>query len=329
MKINFKIFLSVTAVLGAAVFLPGLCAGSEWFSPIQIWEHVTGREEYILLEFRFVRLAAALVIGGALALSGAVFQALLRNPLAEPFTLGLSGGAGAGAALAFVCGLRALTVYAVPGMAFAGSLTVLVLVLFISRGGRGGSEGLLLSGVIAGTVASSILMYIVSSSDASELAGISWWMMGSLQAVDTALLLPMAIFTAAAFLTAQFFAMDINALAIGEEYAWHLGVNTRCLMLVMVLIAALLAAGTVALAGMIGFCGLVIPHIVRRIAGCDYRKVLPGAFFGGGVFLMLCDTLSRLADPVREVPIGVITSIIGGPVFLWLLTRCPAAEGGR
>lgn len=274
-----------------------------------------------IIHLRMVRMCAALVIGGALALSGAVLQALLRNPLAEPFTLGLSGGGGVGAVLAFLLGWQAVTIYAVPLSALAGALTVLVLVLVISRGGSAGNESLLLSGVIAGTICGSVLMYLVSIAQSQELSSITWWMLGDLQSVDEALLLPAALYLGVALLLIRFLAGHINAISLGDEQAWNLGTDPRKIRAPLIVVASLLAASTVAMAGMIGFCGLVIPHMVRRIYGSDYRKIILPVFWWGASFLMLCDLLSRLITPEREIPIGVITALIGGPLFLYLLNR--------
>lgn len=274
-----------------------------------------------IAELRFIRMLAAFVIGGSLALSGTVLQSLLKNVLAEPFTLGISGGAGIGAALAFVTGLRALTLYAVPFSALCGALIVLSAVLFISRRGNYGTESLLLSGVIAGTICSSVLMYILSVAQVDDLANVTWWMLGDLQSVDADLLIFQAVYAVIAVLLVQFFAKDINILSLGDEHAFYMGVNVRRVNFILITAMSLLAAGTVALAGIISFCGLIVPHIVRRIFGSDHRKTVVCTFFTGGIFLMICDIGSRIVFEEREIPIGVLTSLIGGPLFLFILNR--------
>ncbi len=302
----------------ALLVLLALCGGSGWLPP---HEFRSEGEWSPFFELRLIRVTAALVVGGSLALSGLVFQAILRNPLAEPFTLGLSGGAGVGAVLAFLIGLHAWTIYAVPLGAFVGALTVLTLVLVLNSGTGRSSESLLLSGVIAGTIASSVLMYLLSTADGEALEGVTWWMLGDLQAIDTDLLGPMALAALLALTAFRFFAGDLNALSLGDEAAFYLGSNPRRLLPFLVVLAALPAAATVALCGIIGFCGLIIPHIVRRLYGCNHRKIVVTAFLWGGGFLVLCDLLSRSLFPARELPIGVVTSLIGGPLFLWLLCR--------
>lgn len=309
MKRNIILLIASFVCIAAGVFLGSRTLGfSEIFSsPVA--------------ELRFIRILAAFIIGGSLALAGMTFQAVLKNVLAEPFTLGISGGSGIGAALAFILGLKAISPYAVPFSALAGALIVLALVLFISNNGSRGQESLLLSGVIAGTICSSVLMYLLSIAQTDDLASVTWWMLGDLQSVDLDLLIFQGIYAVAALGILQFFAMEINAVAMGDEHAFYMGVNVRRMNLLLIITAALLSAGTVALAGIISFCGLIIPHIVRRLCGSDHRKIIITVFLSGGIFLVLCDIASRIIFVEREIPIGVLTALIGGPVFLFLLNR--------
>ena len=299
----------LTAVL---IFVLGLCAGSFWIAP--------GSFEFyqLIVEMRALRMTAAFTVGGSLALSGLIFQALLRNPLAEPFTLGLSGGAAVGAALAFLTGIYTIGLAGVNLCAFAGAMAVLAFVLVTARGSR---ESLLLTGVITGTIMSGLLMFLLSRAESTEqLAGITWWMLGDLQAPEKTLLTVCGLFLICAAILARFFAGDMDALSLGSSQAHDLGIRSKPVLILMTTLASLLAAGTVALAGIIGFCGLVIPHIIRRLHGQSHRKTVLPAVLGGGVFLMLCDIISRLGE-IREIPIGVITALTGGPFFLWLLNR--------
>lgn len=306
--------VTVLLILAIILLICGIFFGSRLLGTDEIFSSP-------IAELRFIRMCAAFVIGGSLALSGAVLQSLLKNVLAEPFTLGISGGAGIGAALAFVTGLRALTLYAVPFAALCGALLVLTAVLFISRRGNYGTESLLLSGVIAGTICSSVLMYILSVAQVDELANVTWWMLGDLQSVDSDLLIFQAGYAVFAVLLVQFFAKDINILSLGDEHAFYMGVNVRKVNFILITAMSFLAAGTVALAGIISFCGLIVPHIVRRIFGSDQRKTVFCTFLAGGIFLMLCDIASRIIFIEREIPIGVLTSLIGGPLFLFILNR--------
>ncbi len=305
-RILFYIFLC----LFTAGF--GLCAGSEWIAPGELF--ADGNE--LIFSLRASRLAAAFAVGGSLALSGLLFQAILRNPLADPFILGLSGGAAAGAALAFLTGAVLVHIYAVSIFAFAGALLVLAAVLLIARNG----DSLLMTGVMIGTIVSGVLMYFVSAAQNTELAGITWWMLGDLQAADRLILCGNLFLLTGGCLTAQYFARDLDALSLGQDQAWDLGVNVRHLTLWLTILASLLAAVSVALAGIIGFCGLVVPHIMKRLHGAVHRRLILPSVLGGGSFLMFCDTLARL-DSVREIPVGVVTALTGGPLFLYLLNR--------
>ncbi|OQA88895.1 MAG: Hemin transport system permease protein HmuU [Lentisphaerae bacterium ADurb.Bin242] len=300
------------------LFALGLSAGSCW---ILFSEFFPNGVFNPIVELRMFRMLAAFVIGASLSISGMTFQAVLRNPLAEPFTLGISGGAGVGAALAFILGLKSMGVLMLPLCAFCGAGVTLAAVLLISRGGGRGTESLLLSGVIAGTIAGSILMYLLSISQMEELSSVTWWMLGDLQSVDPDLLFPGGILLVVSVFLLRYMAGDLNALSLGRSEAWNLGTDSRRQSFLMIVIASLLASVTVSMAGTIGFCGLIIPHIVRRLYGCDHRKTVPLIFFCGAAFLMLCDILSRIVYPVREIPIGVITSLIGGPLFLWIINR--------
>lgn len=288
-----------------------------WIGPAEVDWSDFGQDP--VAQLRLLRMLGAVVVGAALATAGLIFQAVLRNPLAEPFTLGISGGAGVGAALAFILGLRMWSIYAVPLCAFAGAVTVLALVVLFTR--RMNRDNLLLSGVIAGTVASSILVYLLSIADTRELAGVTWWLLGDLQTVNSKLLLITGSGTAAGVVFCSCAGRELNALSLGDEAAWDLGVNYRRWTLILTALASLLAAGTVALAGVIAFAGLIVPHIVRKCYGCDHRRIGVLTALYGGAFMVLCDLLSRMMDPAREIPIGVLTSLVGGCVFICILNR--------
>lgn len=270
-----------------------------------------------ILELRLIRIAAACTVGASLALAGLLLQAVLRNVLAEPFTLGISGGASVGAAAAFVLNWHIISCWAVPAMALAGALLLLIVVLWIAAGKN--SEGLLLSGVIAGTTASSILMYMVSIADRDELAGVTWWMLGDLQSADERLLCGASLTVVAAAIIVKLFARELNAVALGGEIAWNMGVNEKFFARFFIVIASLLAAQTVALAGLIAFVGLIVPHLIRRFYPGDHRYLIFPAALWGGCFLILCDWLARVIHPTYELPVGVLTAAVGGGLFIYVL----------
>lgn len=272
-----------------------------------------------IFELRLIRLIGAFTVGASLAVAGMVFQAVLRNTLAEPFTLGISGGAGVGAAAAIILDLQAVTLLAVPLSALAGALILLIFVLAFA--GKRTPENLLLSGVIAGTVASGILMYMVSIADKDELAGLAWWMLGDLQTPDKTLLAAAVAVLITLTIFFRLFARELNALTMGDEMAHSMGVNSKVYLRVFVVAASLLAAQTVALAGIIAFAGLIVPHLVRMCYGSNlHHTVLPTALWGGG-FLMICDWFSRIINPMHELPVGVLTAAVGGVLFIYILNR--------
>lgn len=298
--------------------LAGILFGGSFLPPSE-WR-VSGDWNPIFV-LRLMRQLTALTVGASLAVAGAVFQTVLRNPLAEPFTLGISGGSGVGAALAIILHLNAISFLAVPLCALFGALCALGLVLFGAGWRRDGGESILLGGVIVGTICGSVLMYVLSIADNDQLAGVTWWMLGDLQAAEPRLLLSCALCLAVSLVLLRAFSGELNALAFGDAASWNFGGDPVAVRRILIVVASLLAAGTVALAGMIGFVGLMIPHAVRRFRGCDHRKLLPILAVTGGAFLMLCDLLSRVVCASRELPVGVITSAVGGTLFLYLLKR--------
>ena len=320
MKTARIILIYLVAALAAAVC--GVLFGA---ARIPLSEFVQDGALNPIVELRIVRTAAAAVVGASLAVSGLVFQAVLRNSLAEPYLLGVSGGAGLGAAGAIILGFGAWGFMSVPLFALLGAITANILV-FVTVSKRTAEE-LLLGGVMIGTLASSLLMVLITFSHSRDMAGVVWWMLGSVQNVDPARqLAPAALLLCAAMFFLLVRAGDVDLLTFGPEYAWNHGVNARLMTVVLLALASLLAAVTVSMAGIIGFCGLVVPHIVRRLHGGSHRKILIPAALAGAVFLMLADILGRVVSPVRELPVGMVTAAVGCPVFLWLLNRSRAGS---
>ena len=279
----------------------------------------TGRA---IAELRLYRVIAGFVVGGALACSGAVLQALLRNPLAEPYVLGVSSGGALGAALVIVGGLASTHLLALPGGAFVAALATLILVhTLASRRGTTSIYGLILSGVVVSSMLSSVLMLLVAFSTVEGMHTVIWWMLGNLQVTSGAILLGCSLCAVAAFVVVWILARSLNALTLGRDMAHHLGVRTRRVVALSLAAATLAAASAVALAGLIGFVGLIVPHATRHLVGADHRRLLPAATIAGGVLLVLCDTFARVAFAPLELPVGVITALTGGPFFLMLLRR--------
>ncbi len=273
-----------------------------------------------LFRLRLWRILAGLLVGAALALAGAVLQAVLRNPLADPFVIGLSGGASLAAAAVLATGLVAAGSFVLPAAAFAGAVLALLFVAAVARYAGGGPVTLVLAGVVSGSFASAILMVLLACSSARTLQSVTWWMMGSLQTAEpTALAVAgSCIGLSAIVILSQ--SRALNALALGPDLAQSLGVRTDRVLPLVLGAASLAVAAAVSLAGIIGFVGLIVPHAVRRMVGANHRALLPASAAAGGLFLVACDQLGKLFGEV-EIPAGVVTALAGGPFFLWLLVR--------
>ncbi|MEX2529415.1 MAG: iron ABC transporter permease [Gemmatimonadota bacterium] len=282
---------------------------------------------FIMLELRLPRALLGILVGGGLGLAGAVFQALLRNPLAEPYILGISGGAATGAVLVLALGLASAASWFLPGAAFLGALLAIGLVfgVAVSADRRLDVRVLLLSGVVVGAFFSACIALIITLSEAGTVRSAVLWMMGSLSGATWTSVAVVAIYTlpAAVFLLAM--ARALNLMAIGEETASYLGTEVERVKRGAYAVASLIAAAGVAFAGVIGFVGLVVPHGVRLVMGSDHRALLPLSFLAGGTFLTLADLLARVAlrpwGSSGEIPVGVITALVGVPFFLLLLRR--------
>ncbi len=281
-----------------------------------------------IIHLRVARILLAVVAGAGLSVAGVVFQALLRNPLAEPYILGVSSGAGLGAASAIVIGIGVFGTFTLPLMAFIGALGTILLVYALAREPNGAVpvQTLLLSGVIVSAVLGSILMFLVSISSSENLHNVVWWLLGNLQIFDWALLKVVSVVVAGGLLITILFARDLNIMTLGEEPAAHLGLNVEHTKKMFFLVASLMTGATVAACGLIGFVGLIVPHTVRLVIGPDHRKLLPASAVAGAIFLVVGDSFARTIITIcfnspTEIPIGVVTAFLGGPFFLFLLRR--------
>jgi iron complex transport system permease protein len=298
----------------------GLSFGS-FFINIVNADNFKGILEQIII-LRAYRVLTAFIVGGALAVAGTAYQAVLRNPLAEPFILGISGGASIGAAVAIVFGVVSLSYFSLPLFAFVGAIVVLSIVLILSRGkGVEYSNNVMLSGIIVGSLCSSILMFIISTLGEYKLNSITWWMLGNLQPVNIELLIVVGIIVVLGTFILFLYGRSINVISLGEEMAYYLGISPLRLAIIVLSIASLLTAAVVSLSGIIGFVGLIVPHILRRFLGTNHRRLFPLAFIYGGIFMILCDTFARTIMSPQVIPVGVVTALVGGPFFLWVLNK--------
>lgn len=280
--------------------------------------------EAIIREIRLPRVVLAAVVGAALATAGAVFQGLLRNPLADPYILGVSSGAAVGAAVAIFTGWGAawLGRWTVPLWAFVLAALALFCVLSLARvGGSMQRNTLILSGVVVQAFFGAILTYVIATVSAQEMQRIQYWLMGSVALRDWGHAMVVVPFLAGGLLLSWLLARALNLLALGERSAAHVGLPVERVRLLLLVTATLMTAAAVAVSGTIGFVGLIIPHFMRMLTGPDHRVLLPVSALGGAVFLVWADTGARMVMDPRELPIGVITAFIGAPFFAWLLRR--------
>lgn len=314
----------VITMLGAALVvsvLIGLCVGYRGIDLDALQSDPTARA--VLFRLRLPRVLMAGLVGASLALVGAALQALFRNPLAEPFTLGVSGGASLGASLAIALGLG-INVMGVPIIfvsAFGGAALSVLLVYRLARSGGGVMlpGALLLAGVVLNLCASACVLVIQYVTDYDRALQILRWMIGSIDVVGFDLLWRMLILLLPGWLILGAYARDLHLLATGEESAASLGVDVPRTERIVFVASSLIIGVTVSVGGAIGFVGLIVPHAARLLFGQDVRLLLPASFLLGASFLVLADTLARVAISPSELPVGAITALLGGPVFLMLL----------
>jgi iron complex transport system permease protein len=277
------------------------------------------RENQPIVNLRIFRVLMALVAGVGLAVSGVVLQAILKNSLAEPYLLGTSSGAGLGAVIAIVAGISRLYL---PLAAFVGALFSIILVYNLAKqNNKIPEQSLILSGVIVSVALSAIIVFLISLSSSEALHGMTWWLWGSLQVYDFKLLgiVTLVVFFGVAVI--YVFAQDLNAISIGEEEAVHLGIDTEKVKKILIIITSLVTASLVCICGIIGFVGLMIPHMMRLLVGPNHKVLIPATCIGAAIFMVVCDTLSRIIFPPLEIPIGVITALLGAPTFMFMLKR--------
>ncbi len=300
--------------------LLALSSGSMALSPAQVWQGLSGQGDPLLhtliMELRLPRVLAALICGGLLALAGALIQVLLRNPLGDPYVLGVSGGASVGALAALLLNNPLLPTT----LAAALGALISLLLVFGLTGSRGWSiQRLLLTGVVVAAGWAALVSLVLALSPSERLPGMLFWLMGDLS-TSTNLLIP-GLILLAGLLLGLLLAPQLNLLLQGELQAAALGVEVQRLRIVLFLLSSVLTASAVTLAGNVGFIGLVAPHLFRLIGGSDHRLLLPGALLSGALLLLFADTLARTLVAPQQLPLGALTALIGVPLFLYLLNR--------
>jgi len=308
-------------VLIASVAI-GVAVGSQRIDPARVFSDPVARTLFFRL--RLPRVLMGLVIGSSLAITGAALQALFRNPLADPYTLGVSGGGALGASIAIALGwsARIAGIPLVFATSFAGAMLAVLSVRAIARTGAVVVPGaLLLSGVVVNLISAASVLTIQYLTDPASALRILRWLIGSLDVIGLDPIWRMLLVLAPAWIALLLLSRQLHLLAIDEDTAATLGVNIRRCEKIVHTLCALIVGVTVSAGGAIGFVGLIVPHAVRLLFGEDLRIVLPGSLLLGAAFLIMADTLARAALPSTELPVGAITGLLGGPMFLWLLRR--------
>lgn len=286
----------------------------------------------IFVKIRLARAVLAVIVGAALACSGAVFQGLLRNPLADPYILGISSGAGLGAMMAVILGIQ-WTLWGrspVAVFAFVGAVGTVALVWSIGRvAGRYHVTGLLLAGVVVNAFFSALIMFLTSIANSSQIQTTLFWLMGNMTEERWDVLWFSGGGIGAGVVGLFFLAPKLNAICLSDSDAKSLGINVAAVRLCAFGIAAMITACAVSLSGLIGFVGLIVPHAIRLIWGPDHRLLIPLSALVGGTFLVLADTVSRVIVAPAQLPVGVVTALVGGPIFIGLLIRHNSRLGGR
>jgi len=279
----------------------------------------------VVVDVRLPRILSAAIVGGGLAISGVVFQGILLNPLADPYTLGVSAGAAFGASLALLLNIGLLGSYSVPLFAFVGAVATLLFVIYLSSASGGvSSNNLILSGIIVAAILSAGISFLKYIAD-EQVAVIIFWLMGSFGSktwMDVSLTLALVGIGCTVFI---FYARDLNLMSLGNRTASSLGVDTRKVTITLLITASLVAAICVSVSGIIGFVGLLVPHMMRLITGPDNRRLVPVSLLAGAILLLVADTITRAVLP-SEIPIGVLTALIGGPFFCYVFRKQQTAR---
>ncbi len=279
----------------------------------------------VVIDVRLPRILCAAIVGGGLAISGVVFQGILLNPLADPYTLGVSAGAAFGASLALLLNIGLLGSYSVPLFAFVGAVGTLLFVIYLSSSSGGvSSNNLILSGIIVAAILSAGISFLKYIAD-EQVAVIIFWLMGSFGSktwMDVSLTL---LLVGIGFSVFIFYARDLNLMSLGNRTASSLGVDTRRVTITLLVTASLVAAICVSVSGIIGFVGLLVPHMMRLITGPDNRRLVPASLLAGAILLLVADTITRAVLP-SEIPIGVLTALIGGPFFCYIFRKQQTAR---
>ncbi|MGD2204781.1 FecCD family ABC transporter permease [Microbacterium maritypicum] len=308
--------VAVSPLDAAKIVIGHLVPGMPWMSDGTL----TPLQDQAVWQFRVPRSLLAALSGAGLALAGAMMQAVVRNPLAEPYILGVSSGASVGAVLVIVSGGATFLGLTMSGAAFVGAMVACILVAMLARiRGELSPTRMILAGVALGALLSAVTSYLTLTTDAQNVVSVMFFLLGSVSAADMSSLLIPAVALAIACIAVFGLSRSMNALLAGDESAMAVGVRTTRLRGLLLVLASLLTGAIVAVSGGIGFVGLVVPHMARLLVGSDHRRMLPITVLGGALFLMVADLLARTVAMPTEIPLGILTAFVGAPFFLWLM----------
>ncbi|MGB5158269.1 MAG: iron ABC transporter permease [Desulfobacterales bacterium] len=319
--LSLFLFVLLLVCVFAGISLGSTGGGFKW-----VWNSVMGQTaadsmlNTIIWKIRFPRVIMAVLVGATLSLGGLVFQALLRNPLAEPYILGISGGSAIGAIIGILAGLSLFPCVSL--LAFSGSIIILLLILVMSSGQSIlKKDSLLLSGVIINAFCAAVIMFLISMAHDSKIHNIMFWLMGDLSMIEMRHVGYLALILLPCFVIIFIFSNSMNLMLLGKEMAQSMGVNIKAVTITLLITTSLMVSATVANCGLLGFVGLVMPHLLRLTFGSDHRILVPACVLAGGSYMVLCDLLARSLPQQGEMPVGVITAMIGAPLFIFLLKR--------
>lgn len=277
--------------------------------------------ETIIFQIRLPRVVLSTLVGAALATAGVILQGLFKNPMADPYVVGVSSGAALGAtvSIVFIKGTGLLALYAVPFLAFIGAITAILVVYHLAKmGGIVPISSLLLSGIAVGSFLTAVMTFLMATTT-RDLHSVIFWLMGGFSARNWRHVSMASPFFAIGLPAALIFSRELNIMLLGEEKAYHLGIEVETVKRLLLVVASLMAASAVAVSGLIGFVGLMIPHIIRLIIGPDHRLLIPAAALAGSTFLVLADMIARTILAPTEIPVGIVTAFFGAPFFIYLL----------
>ena len=321
MFVSLILFIILLIVILAALAIGSTSTGIKpVYQAFFAHEDADAMTSAIILHLRLPRALLAALVGAALSLGGLVFQAILRNPLAEPYILGISGGSAIGAILGILMGLSRF-----PGvslLSFTGSIIILLLIVIISSGSSIlKKDSLLLAGVMVNSFCSAVIMFLISMTQDARLHNIMFWLMGDLSLADINQAGILAAILFPCFILIFLLSNSMNILLLGKEMALTMGISVKAITLTLLITTSLMVSATVSNCGLVGFVGLVIPHILRLSLGSDHRILVPACILGGGAYMVICDLMARTLPDQGEMPAGVITAMIGAPLFILLLKK--------